>query len=132
MTAEQQQSGRALVDAVSMISVGFPAEPVTVGAAWTSQGTVGSHGSVIPVTYQCRLTALDASTYTMEVSYTQAFSQPSDAGAIEATIAGWGTIVGSVSNPLVVSATLSQTIDGIQGAQPLNSDTSIAFNGTGG
>ncbi len=91
MTAEQQQSGRALVDAVSMISVGFPAEPVAVGAAWTSPGTVGSHGSVIPVTYQCRLTALDASTYTMEVSYTQSFSLPSDAGAIEATVAGTGT-----------------------------------------
>ena len=57
---------------------------------------------------------------------------PSDAGAIEATIAGSGTIVGSVSNPLVVSATLHQTIDGIQGAVPLNNDTSIAFTGTGG
>ena len=86
----------------------------------------------IPVTYQCRLTALDASTYTMEVSYTEVFSQPSDAGAIEATIAGWGTIVGSVSNPLVVSATLNQTIDGIQGVQPLHNDTSITFTGTGG
>ncbi len=132
MTAEQQQIGHALVDAVSMISIGFPADPVAVGSTWTSAGTVGRQGTVIPVTYQCRLTALDASTYTMEVSYTQAFSQPSDAGAIEATIAGWGTIVGSVANPLVVSATLNQTIDGIQGAAPLNSDTSIAFNGTGG
>jgi hypothetical protein len=132
MSVEQQQSGRALVDAVSMISVGFPAEPISVGTMWTSAGTVGSNGLLIPVTYQCRLTALDASTYTMEVSYTETFSQPSDAGAIEATIAGWGTIVGSVSNPLAVSATLSQTIDGIQGAAPLNSDTSIAFNGTGG
>ena len=46
--------------------------------------------SVIPVTYQCLLTALDASTYTMEVSYTQVFSSPSDAGVIEATVAGIG------------------------------------------
>jgi len=131
MTAEQQQSGRALVDAMSMISVGFPEEPVAVGAAWTSPGTVGSHGSVIPVIYHCRLTALDASTYTMEVSYTQTFSLASEAGAIEATVAGTGSIVGSVSNPLAVSATLHQTIDGIQGVEPLHQDTSIAFNGTG-
>ena len=132
MTTEQQESGRALVDAVSMISVGFPVEPVAVGAAWSSEGAIGSHGSVIPVTYQCRLTALDASAYTMEVTYTEVFSLPSDAGMIEATVAGMGTIAGSVSNPLAVSATLNQTIDGIQGAQPLHTDTSIAFNGTGG
>ena len=132
MTPEQQESGRALVDAVSMISVGFPPEPVSAGSVWTTDGTVGNHGSVIPVTYHCRLTTLDASTFTMEVSYTQVFSQPSTAGAIEATIAGWGTIAGSVSNPLMVSATLHQTIDGIQGAEPLNNDTAIAFDGTGG
>ena len=67
----------------------------------------------------------------MEVTYTQAFSQPSDAGAIEATIAGWGTIVGSVSNPLSLSATLDQSVDGIQGVEPLNNDTAITFDGTG-
>jgi hypothetical protein len=130
MTPEQQESGRALVDAVSMISVGFPAEPVAVGASWTSQGTVGSSGAVIPVTYQCRLTALDASTYTMEVSYTESFSQPSDTGAIEATMAGWGTITGSVSNPLVISASLNQAVDGIQGYAPFHHDTSISVDAT--
>ena len=132
MTPEQQQSGRALVDAVSMISVGFPPEPVSAGSAWTTDGTVGSHGVRHPGHLPLPPDRLDASTYTMEVSYTQAFSQPSDAGAIEATIAGRGTIAGSVSNPLIVSATLHQTIDGIQGVEPLNNDTSIAFDGTGG
>jgi hypothetical protein len=68
----------------------------------------------------------------MEVSYTQSFSSPSDAGVIEATIGGSGTVVGSLTNPLVGSATLHQTVDGIQGAEPLHSDTSIAFSGTGG
>jgi hypothetical protein len=130
MTAEQQESGRALVDAMSMISVGFPAEPVAVGAAWTSQGTMGSNGTIIPVTYQCRLTALDASTYTMEVSYTESFSQPSDTGTIEATMAGWGTITGSVANPLVISAKLNQAIDGIKGYAPFHHDTSISVDAT--
>ena len=115
----------------SSISIGFPAEPVAVGAACTADGTIGRHGTIIPVSYQCRLIALDAATYTMEVTYTQAFSQPSDAGAIEATIAGWGTIVGSVSNPLSLSATLHQSVDGIQGVEPLNNDTAITFDGTG-
>jgi hypothetical protein len=132
MTREQQESGRAIVDAVSMVSVGFPDEPVAVGAAWTSPGTIGAHGTLIPVTYQCLLTTLTDSTYTMEVSYAQSFSSPSDAGVIEATIGGSGTVVGSLTNPLVGSATLHQTVDGIQGAEPLHSDTSIAFSGTGG
>ena len=114
-----------------MVSVGFPAEPVEVGSAWTSPGAIGSHGTVIPVTYQCRLTALDASTYTMEVTYAQSFSQPSDAGAIEATIVGWGNIVGSLANPLLISATLSQSVDGIQGTEPLNNDTMITLTATG-
>jgi hypothetical protein len=130
MTPEQQESGQALVDAMSMVSVGFPAEPVAVGASWTSAGAVGSHGTVIPVTFQCRLTALDASTYTMEVSYAESFSQPSDAGTIEATMAGWGTITGSVSNPLEVLATLNQTVDGIQGYEPFGSDTTITVDAT--
>jgi hypothetical protein len=130
MTPEQQESGRALVDAMSMISVGFPAEPVAVGVSWTSAGAVGSHGNFIPVTFQCRLTALDAATYTMEVSYAESFSLPSDTGTIEATMAGWGTINGSVSNPLVVEAALNQTVDGIQGYEPFGSDTTIRVNST--
>jgi hypothetical protein len=132
MSAEQQASGRALVDAISMVSTGFPAEPVSVGDSWTVDGTVGSHGITIPVTYHCSLTALTDSTYTMAVSYTQPFSHPTNAGVIEATIAGSGTIVGSSTNPLVVSATLYQTIDGIEGSAPLHIDTSIALNGTAG
>jgi hypothetical protein len=131
MTPEQQDSGRALVDALSMIRVGFPNQPVAVGESWTSAGTVGSHGTIIPVTYQCRLTALDASTYTMEVSYAKSISQPTDSGSIEATMAGWGTIRGSVSNPLVITATLNQAIDGIQGYEPFHHDTSISVNATG-
>ena len=132
MSAEQQASGRALVDALSMVSIGFPPEPVTVGTSWTVDGTVGSHGITIPVTYHCSLTALTDSTYTMAVSYTQPFSHPANTGVIEATIGGSGTIVGSLTNPLVVSATLYQTIDGIEGSAPLHIDTSIALNGTAG
>ena len=131
LTPEQQQSGRALVDAISLVSVGFPVDPVEVGSAWTSPGAVGSQGTFIPVTYHCRLIALDASTYTMEFTYAESFSQPSGAGTIEATITGWGNIVGSVANPLLISATLSQSVDGIQGSQPLNNDTSITLTATG-
>jgi hypothetical protein len=128
MPADQQAAGASVVDAVSMVWVGFPAEPVTVGMAWTTPGTVGSHGIEIPVTYQCALTAISDSTYTMSVSYTQGFSHAADDGVIEATIAGAGTIVGSLSNPLIMSATVNQTVDGIQGAAPLHSDTSIHLN----
>jgi hypothetical protein len=115
-----------------MVSVGFPEEPVAVGDTWTSQGSVGSHGTTIPVTYHSSLTALTDSTYTMDVSYAQSFSQSTDAGAIEATIAGSGRITGSVTNPLVVSATLYQSVDGIQGSAPFHNDTTIELNGTTG
>jgi hypothetical protein len=130
LAAAQQDSGRALIEAVSLVSVGFPAEPVTVGSAWTSDGAVSSSGLTIPVSYQCRLTALTDSSYTMEVTYTQPFSAAGGGGAIEATVAGWGTITGSLSNPLVISAALDQTIDGIRGADPLNEDTTITLNAT--
>jgi hypothetical protein len=132
MSAEQQQSGRALVDALSMISIGFPAEPLSVGSSWTVNGAVGSHGITIEVTYHCSLIALTDATYTMAVSYTEPFSHSADTGAIEATIAGSGTIVGSLTNPLVVSATLFQTIDGIQGSEPFHSDTTISLASTAG
>jgi hypothetical protein len=132
MSAEQQAGGRALVDAISMVSIGFPAEPVSVGSSWTVDGTVGSHGITIPVTYHCSLTALSESTYTMVASYTQPFSHATNVGVIEATIAGSGTIVGALTNPLLVSATLYQTIDGIEGSVPLHIDTSIALEGTPG
>jgi hypothetical protein len=132
MSAEQQASGRALVNALSMVSIGFPPEPVAVGTSWTVDGAVGSQGITIPVTYYCSLTALTDSTYTMAVSYTRPFSHSANAGVIEATIAGSGTIVGSLTNPLVVSAALYQTIDGIEGSAPLHIDTSIALDGTAG
>ena len=126
----QQRSGRALIDAISMVHVGFPAEPVAAGSAWTSDGAIGSLGTVIEVEYQCRLTVLDATRYTMEVSYTQPFSHAGGRGAIEATVAGSGTITGSVSNPMILSATLYQTVDGIEGSLPLHTDTSVALTST--
>jgi hypothetical protein len=43
-------------------------------------------------------------------------------------MAGWGTITGSVSNPMVVQAMLNQTVDGIQGYEPFSSDTTITLN----
>jgi hypothetical protein len=130
MPPDQQASGRALVDAVSMVSVGFPAEPVTVGSTWTSEGTIGAYGEAIPVSYHCTLTGLADSTYTMDLSYAESVSLPNPAGAIEATIAGAGTVTGSVANPLAITASLHQSVDGIQGTAPLDDDVSIVFTGT--
>lgn len=131
MSAAQQRSGRTLVDSLAMVRVGFPAEPVAVGASWSADGMAGIDGIVVPVTYQCRLTAATTETWTVELSYAQSFSQPSDAGRIEATVAGTGTVVGSRTNPLAGTATLYQTVDGIQGSTLLRSDLSVSVTGTG-
>ena len=76
-------------------------------------------------------TALDASTYTMEVTYAQSFSQPTDAGADpRGDDHRMGNIVGSLANPLLISATLSQSVDESDPG-PLNDDTMITLTATG-
>lgn len=135
LSVEQQAAGDALLDSMAMATVGFPSEPIAVGASWTSRSTVGSDGIQTAVDIRCRLTSVAADTYTMDVSYsTSAAGQTSD-GWVDATVSGSGTFNGSLTNPLVVNGSLNQTVDGILTAadgtsSPWNKDTSILVETT--
>ena len=107
MTPEQQQSGRALVDAVSMISVGFPGgarrgrRGVDV-AGRDRQPRLGHPGHLpVPPDRPRRVDVHDGGHLHRGRSASRATP-----GRSRRRSPGWGTIVGSVSNPLAVSATL--------------------------
>jgi len=126
-----------LIGWVGAISIGFPGGPVAVGASWTSAGRAGGFGGIaVPVTYQCRLASVDNGVYALEISYASNFSASGTAlGDVSGTIAGWGTITGSLGNPLVVSGSVNQSIDGLAtaggAASPLVITSSMSVQTTG-
>lgn len=125
-----------VLDSVSMVSVGFPAAPVSVGDSWTVDGDITSDGLAFDVTFQCRLASVADGTYSVDISYAEGFSAPLDGGTAEGTISGTGTLNGSLGNPLLLWGGLNQTIDGIvttgNSAATLRQDTSITLNASEG
>lgn len=102
-----------LLDWIAATSIAFPAEPVAVGASWPSAGQASVGGVTVPIEYQCRLASVDDSQYVVELSYAADFDATATSmGDVSGTIAGWGTMTGSRSNPLVVSGSVNQSIDG--------------------
>lgn len=137
LSQAQKTGGRVLLDAVGMINVGFPAEPVSVGSSWTTSGVVGSHGLSLNVTYQCRLAEVVDGRYRVELTYSQDFNEPGLGGVVAGTVSGSGTISGALDNPLVVSGTVSQVIVGIVNldngsSRPVSGDTTIEVTSAGG
>ena len=94
-----------------------------------------SDGMSFDVTYQCRLASVVDGAYSVDVSYAAGFSAPVEGGVAEGTIAGTGTIGGSLANPLIVSGGLNQTIDGVvtvgNTASTMRRDTSITLSSGG-
>jgi len=107
-------------------SISFPAEPIAVGTSWTSQGRASVGGVAVPIPYQCRLASVDDARYVVELSYAADLAASATSlGDVSGTIAGWGTVTGSRSNPLVVSGTVNQSIDGWARVDQLTSPLSI-------
>jgi hypothetical protein len=125
-----------ILDSVSMVSLGFPAAPVALGDAWTVAGRISSDGMAFDVTYQCRLAALADGTYSVDVSYAEAFNASVDGVTSEGTISGTGTLSGSLANPLLLWGGLNQTIEGVRttgnSASALRQDTSITLQASEG
>ena len=125
-----------ILDSVSMAYIGFPTTAVVVGESWNVDGTIGSDGLTFKVTYQCRLASVADGSYTVNVSYAENFSSPVESGVVDGTISGTGTLSGSLTNPLVVSGGLNQTIDGVRtvdgAATPMRTDTSVTLTAIGG
>lgn len=93
----------------------YPAEPVGVGATWTSVKEVASEGFDVEVTYHYELTAIDGDEYAIDISYDEDIDQHVDADGVDAdvtgTLVGGGTSTGSVSNPLATAASITQDFD---------------------
>ncbi|WP_162942331.1 hypothetical protein [Desertimonas flava] len=128
---EQSDGGRRLMRLMAVTTVGYPSEPVAVGASWSSSGTASdTSGISVDVVYQCRLVAVEGRTFTIEVSFAQDFSIADPLhGQIDATISGQGTLQGSLDNVLLVSGAITQTVDGVTTSNgvttPLSADSSI-------
>jgi hypothetical protein len=136
LSPEQLSAGEAVLDTMAMASVGFPSEPIAVGASWTSPSTVGTAGIQTSADVQCRLTSLAADSYSVDISYSTSAAGQTPEGWVDATVSGWGTFTGSLTNPLIVNGTLNQTVDGVLtmadgSSMPWNEDTSIAVSSTG-
>ena len=110
-TAEQEAAiDEALAGANT---VGFPTEPVGVGARW--QAILDNDGSQITATYT--LTALDGNDYTMEVAFKSSAEEfangslPTGFTSIEGTVTGTGEFQGRVGEPFARSATTTLVVD---------------------
>ena len=134
LSPEQQVLGQGILDAMNAMVVGFPSDPVSVGSSWTVPGQVGVATDTVLVTYQCRLTSVSGDSYTVEVSYAQDVPPDATQGTLSGTVSGSGTLKGSISNPLVVSGTMYQSVDGVlsdsAGATPVSGDVSITLTAT--
>lgn len=124
-----------VLEPVAMAHVAFPPRPVSVGQSWSVPGQVSSEGLVFDVEYQCRLAAVTASTYAVDVSYAEAFSMPAADGHAEGTISGTATLSGSLVNPIIIDGVINQTIDGVITSDgtstPMRRDTTISLTARG-
>lgn len=127
-SAEQNDGGRRLLRLMAVTTVGYPSEPVAVGASWSSTGAASdTSGISVDVVYQCRLVAVEGRTFTIEVSFAQNFSIADPVhGQIDATISGQGTLQGSLDNVLVVNGSINQTVDGITTLNGATAPLSVA------
>lgn len=123
----QAIGGRQLVNWIGPTAVGFPADAVAVGASWSSPGRAGSVGGiVVDVEYKCRLASVTDRQYTLEVSFAQDFSvSGTPVGDVNGTISGWGTLSGSLDNPLVVNGSVNQSIDAMATSGGASSPLSV-------
>jgi hypothetical protein len=121
---------------LAITSIAFPQTPVAVGESWTSGGTAPIGGGMsVPVVYQCRLAAVEAGQYTVEISYAATFSVSGTAlGQLDGGISGQATLVGMLDNPLVLSGRVDQVMDAIASTgdttAPLSTTSAIGLHGT--
>lgn len=113
-------------------AITFPEEAVSVGATWSDETEIESEGVEIPMTFEYELVALDAETYTLEMTASSDFSDEIDGTDVDGEVLATGTVVGRRDNPLAISVTQSQEItmaaDG-QGSLELNVDLTLEADG---
>ena len=112
LTDAEQECVASFTDSTSTVALVYPAEPVGVGAEWSSNVNVDSQGITIPVTYHYTLTdSGDDGTYSVEVTFDADIDGDIEGAEATGTMTGSGTFTGDIDNPLVVNGTVAQTID---------------------
>ncbi len=113
LTPEQteafEQFGSGLSSAAALA---YPAEPIGIGARWTSTAVVESEGFEAEVDYNYELVEVDGTSYLIDLTYDEDIDQEVDQGgtALQAkgNVNGSGSVRGSVDNPLQTTTEITQ------------------------
>lgn len=113
LTGSQRAGARMVLDALAAVNAATPGRSAPVGAGWTSPGRAGLGSLALGVTYQCRLTTADDSSYHVELSWAESVDTGAGERTLTGTTSGSGSLRRSFDNPLVMDATMYDTIDGV-------------------
>lgn len=113
LTGSQRAGAQMVLDALAAMNAATPGRSAEVGAGWTSPGRAGLGSLGIGVTYQCRLTSADDSGYDVELSWAESVTAAAGERTLTGTTSGSGALGRSFDNPLVMDATMYDTIDGV-------------------
>lgn len=132
LTDDQRDAFEEFGAQAQAATVTFPEEAVSVGATWSEDTEIESEGIEIPMTFEYELVALDAETYTLEMTASSDFSDEIDGVDVDGDVLATGTVVGRRDNPLAISVVQNQDItmdaDG-QGSLNLTIDLSLESSG---
>lgn len=107
----QQSAAEDLIGQASTSTITFPAEPVGVGATWTSDSTLRSQGVDVVVVDHYELVAVDDGIYTISMDYGAPIDDSLGGEDVTGSITASGTIRGDLDNPLAVTARLQQVVE---------------------
>lgn len=108
LTPEQLAAADQFGSQVQSAAVVYPEEAVTVGSSWTDETEIEAEGVTVPITFEYELVALDAETYTLEMTAESTFSDRLQGTDVDGEILASGTVVGSRTNALAVSVEMAQ------------------------
>lgn len=111
LSPEQRSAAQELLASSQSVDLEFPKGAVGVGARWDADTMFESQGLSIPVTYHYELVALDAATYTVEISYDADVDTTIQGAHVSGTVSGRGTIVGDRENPLMSTVDVTQDLE---------------------
>ncbi len=110
LTDDQRDAFEEFGDQAQAATVTFPEVAVAVGDTWSEETEIESEGIEIPMTLDYELVALDAETYTLEMTASSEFSDEIQGTDVDGDVLATGTVVGRRDNPLAMSVTQNQAI----------------------
>jgi hypothetical protein len=111
LSPEQQAAAEELISSSQSIEIEYPKGEVGVGARWNAETTIEASGFSLPVTYDYELVALDAETYTIQLSYDADVDTEIEGVDVSGTVSGSGTIIGDRENRLLTTLDMGQDLE---------------------